>query len=142
MAVCQGLVGEGGSSSSLLASRLRSLGDWLAERLKNALRLGVEKALGVVSTHYIVNFELLVIGYIVPDGDDDAKVDAVEQADAAAEGAASTLAELLESELLPERGRWCARWRRRPVDCMGRGAQVDKLGLCLDFIFLCKGTKT
>jgi len=73
---------------------------------------------------------------------DDAKVDAMEQADAAVEGAASALAELFESELLPERGRWCARWRRRPVDCLGRGAQVDKLGLCLDFIFLCKGTKT
>ena len=101
MAVCQGLVGEGGSSSSLLASRLRSLGDWVAERLKNALRLGVEKALGVVSTHYIVNFEQLAIGYIIPDGDDDAKVDAMEQADAAAEGAASALAKLFEGELLP-----------------------------------------
>ena len=32
---------------------------------------------------------------------DDAKVDAMEQADAAAEGAASALAELFESELLP-----------------------------------------
>ena len=32
---------------------------------------------------------------------DDAKVDAMEQADAAVEGAASALAELFESELLP-----------------------------------------
>ena len=101
MAACQGLVGEGGSSGSSLASRRRSLGDWVAERLKDTLRLSVQKALGIVSTHYIVNFELLAIGYIVPDGDDDANVDAMEQADAAAEGAASTLAELFESELLP-----------------------------------------
>ena len=56
VAACQGLEGEGTSSSSL-ASHLRSLGDWLTEHLKGALRLGVQKALGVVSTHYIVNFE-------------------------------------------------------------------------------------
>ena len=77
------------------------MGDWVAERLKGALRLGVQKALDVVSMHYIVNIELLAIGYIVPNGDDDAKVDAMEQADAAAESAASALAELFESELLP-----------------------------------------
>ena len=41
VAACQGLVGEGGSSGSSLASRLRSLGDRVAERLKGALRLGV-----------------------------------------------------------------------------------------------------
>ena len=101
VAMCQGLEGEGGSSGSSLASCLRSLGDWVAERLRGALRLGIQKALGVVSTHYIVNFEQLATGYIIPDGDDDAKVDAMEQADAAAEGAASALAELFESELLP-----------------------------------------
>ena len=71
VAACQGLEGEGGSSDSSLASRLRSLGDRLAERLKGALRLGVQKALSVVSTHYIINFEQLATGYIVPDGDDD-----------------------------------------------------------------------
>jgi len=47
------------------------LGDRLAERLKGALRLGVQKALGVFSTHYIINFEQLARGYIIPDGDDD-----------------------------------------------------------------------
>ena len=88
-------------SGSLLASRLRSLGDRVAERLKGALCLGVQKALGVVSTHYIVNFEQLATCYIVPDGDDDAKVDAMEQADVGAEGAASALSELFEGELLP-----------------------------------------
>ena len=101
MAACQGLEGEGGSSGSSLASRLRSLGDRVAERLRGALRLGVQKALGVVSMHYIINFEQLATGYIIPDGDDDAKVDAMEQADAAAEGAASTLSELFEGKLLP-----------------------------------------
>ena len=74
----------------------------MTERLKGALRLGVQKALGVVSTHYIIDLDLLATGYIVPDGDDDAKIDAMEQADAGAEGAATTLAGLFEGDLLPD----------------------------------------
>ena len=42
----------------------------------------------------------MATGYVVPDGDDDAKVDAIEQADAGAEDAASALAGLFEGELL------------------------------------------
>ena len=68
---CQGAEGEGGQSGRLLVSHLRSLGDRMTERLKGALRLGVQKALGVVSTHYVVDFEHLATGYIIPDGDDD-----------------------------------------------------------------------
>ena len=101
VAACQELECEGGSSGSSLASRLRSLGDRVAKRLKGALRLGVQKALGVISTHYLVNFEQLSMGYIVPNGDDDAKIDAMEQADAGADGVASALAELFEGDLLP-----------------------------------------
>ena len=73
----------------------------MTERLKGALRLGVQKALGVVSMHYVINFEHLATGYIIPDGDDDAKVDAMVQADAVAEGAASALSKLFEGDLLP-----------------------------------------
>jgi len=78
VAACLVVEGEGGPSDSSLASRLRSMGDRVAERLKGALRLSVQKALGVVSTHYIVNLEQLATGYIIPDGDDDAKVDTIE----------------------------------------------------------------
>ena len=102
VAACQTVEGEGGPLGSSLASRLRSLGDRVAERLKGALCPGVQKALGIVSTHYIVNLEQLATGYIIPDGDDDAKVDAIEQADAGAEDAASALAGLFEGELLPD----------------------------------------
>ena len=102
VAACQGLEGEGDSSGSSLASRLRSLGDQVAKRLKGALHLGVQKALGVVSMHYIVNFELLATGYIIPNGDDDAKVNAMEQADAGAESAATTFAGLFEGDLFPD----------------------------------------
>ena len=101
VAACQVVEGEGGASGSSLASRLRSLGDRVSERLKGALCLGVQKALGVVSMHYIVDLEQLATGYVVPDGDDDAKIDAMDQADAGAEGAASTLARLFEGDLFP-----------------------------------------
>ena len=96
-----GCRGRGRPVGHSLVSRLRSLGDRVTERLKGALRLGVQKALGVISTHYLVNFEQLAMGYIVPNGDDDAKVDAMEQADAGADGVASALAELFKGDLLP-----------------------------------------
>ena len=97
MAACREVEGEGGPSGSSVTSRLRSLGGRVAERLKGALRLGVQKALGVVSMHYIVDLEQLATGYVVPDGDDDA----MDQADAGAGAAASTLARLFEGDLFP-----------------------------------------
>ena len=78
IAACQGAEGEDGQSGSLLVSRLRSLGDRVSERLKGALCLGIQKTLSVVLMHYVIDFGHLATGYIVPDGDDDAKVDAME----------------------------------------------------------------
>ena len=101
VATCQEAEGEGGPSGSSVASRLRSLGGRVAERLKGALCLGIQKTLSMVSTHYIIDLEQLATGYVVPDGDDDAKIDAMDQADAGAEGAASTLARLFEGDLFP-----------------------------------------
>ena len=102
MATCHELEGEGGSSGSTVTSRLRALGGRVTERLKGALRLGVQKALGMVSMHYIVNLEQVATGYVVPDDDEDTAVAAMEQADAAAEGAASVLAKVFEGDLLPD----------------------------------------
>ena len=90
MAACQEVEGEGGPSGISVTSCLRSLGGRVAERLKGTLRLGIQKALGVVSTHYLVDLEQLAMGYVIPGGDDDAK----DQADAGAEGAVSALARL------------------------------------------------
>jgi hypothetical protein len=59
--------GEAQAGSSL-ASRLRALGGHVTERMRRALHLGVQKALGVVRSHYEVNFEALAEGYIVPEG--------------------------------------------------------------------------
>ena len=103
VAACQELKGEGGSSGSSVASRLRTLGGQMTERLKDACRLGVQRTLGVVSTHYIMDFEQVVTGYVVAPGvDGDDTVAAMEQADAAVEGATSALSVLLEGDLLPD----------------------------------------
>jgi hypothetical protein len=64
------------------------------------LHLGVQKALGVVRSHYEVNFEALAEGYVVPEGVED-KV-AMERVDALAADAAGTLAEAFEEFLFPD----------------------------------------
>jgi hypothetical protein len=60
--------------------------------MRRALRLGVQKALGVVRSHYEVNFEAVAEGYTVPEG--------VENALAA--DAADALVEAFEEFLFPD----------------------------------------
>jgi hypothetical protein len=86
-------------TGSLLASRLRALGGHVTGRVRRALHLGVQKALGVVRSHYKVNFEALAEGYVVPEGVED-KV-AMEHVDALAADTAGTLAEAFEEFLFP-----------------------------------------
>jgi hypothetical protein len=78
-------------AGSSLASRLRALGGHVTGRVRRALHLGVQKALGVVRSHYEVNFEALAEGYVVPEGVEDEV--AMERVDALAADAAGTLAE-------------------------------------------------
>jgi hypothetical protein len=82
--------GEAHAGSSL-ASRLRALGGHVSKRMRRALHLGVQKNLGVVRSHYEVNFEAVASGYIVPEGVEDEV--AMEQVDVLAAGAAKTLTE-------------------------------------------------
>jgi hypothetical protein len=82
--------GEAHAGSSL-ASRLRALGGHVSRRMHRALHLGVQKNLGVVRSHYEVNFEAVASGYIVPKGVEDEV--AMEQVDVLAAGAAKTLTE-------------------------------------------------
>jgi len=87
VAVCQELEGEGASSGSSVASRLRSLGVWLAERIKTAFRLGVQRALAVASTHYDIDLKLVSSGYVVaPIVVWDAATAAIDEADAGGGG--------------------------------------------------------
>jgi hypothetical protein len=89
--------GEAQAGSSL-ASRLRALGGHVTRRVRRALHLGVQKALGVVRSHYKVNFEALAEGYVVPEGVEDEV--AMERVDALAADAAGTLTEAFEEFLL------------------------------------------
>jgi hypothetical protein len=65
-----------------------------------ALHLGVQKALGVVASHYQVDLEAISTGYVVPVGVDDEVV--MNRADALAAPAADVLAEDFMDFLLPD----------------------------------------
>jgi hypothetical protein len=65
--------------------------------MRRALRLGVQKALGVVRSHYEINFEAVAEGYVVPEGVEDEA--AMERVDALAADVADALAEALEEFL-------------------------------------------
>jgi hypothetical protein len=90
--------GEAQAGSSL-EIRLRALGGHVSRRLRRALHIGVQKALGVVRSHYEVNFEAVASGYVVPEGVEDEE--AMEHVDALAVDAAEALTEAFEEFLFP-----------------------------------------
>jgi hypothetical protein len=85
---------------SSMASRLRALGGHVARRMRRTLHLGVKKALGVVASHYQVDFEAVSSGYVVPVGVKDEV--AMDRADALAATAADMLAEDFTDFLFPD----------------------------------------
>ena len=101
MSVCQGLEGEGAVSGSSVIG-LRALSGRIAEHAKSTFRLGVLRALTVASTHYLMDLQRVLSGYVVPD---DAGADAasaiMDDADAAAEEFATVLAGKLEADIPP-----------------------------------------
>jgi hypothetical protein len=68
--------------------------------MRRALHLGVQKTLGVVRSHYEVNLEAVVSGYIVPEGVEDEA--AMEQADGLAADAAGAPTEVFSEFLFPD----------------------------------------
>jgi hypothetical protein len=62
--------GEAQAGSSM-ASHLRALGGHVVGLMRRALHLGIQKALGVVVSHYQVDFEAISTGYVVSVGVDD-----------------------------------------------------------------------
>jgi hypothetical protein len=68
--------------------------------MRRALHLGVQKALGVVRSHYEVNFEAVAEGYVVPEGVEDEA--AMEHMDALAADAAEALTKAFEEFLFPD----------------------------------------
>jgi hypothetical protein len=68
--------------------------------MRRALRLRVKKALGVVASHYQVDFEAVSSGYVVPVGVEDEV--AMDRADALAATTADMLAEDFTDFLFPD----------------------------------------
>jgi hypothetical protein len=68
--------------------------------MDHALHLGVKKALGMVTSHYQVDFEVVSSGYVVPVGVEDEV--AMNRANALASTAADMLAEDFADFLFPD----------------------------------------
>jgi uncharacterized protein YacL (UPF0231 family) len=71
---CQGVEEGKVWAGSSMASRLRALSRHATQRMRRALHLGVQKALGVGSSHYQVDLEVVSTGYVVPVSVDDEEV--------------------------------------------------------------------
>jgi hypothetical protein len=97
---CQAVEEGEAHAGSSLASRLRALDGHVSRHMRRILYLGVQKALGVVGSHYQVDFEAVASGYVVPDGVEDEV--AMERADALAVVAAGTLTEDFMEFLFPD----------------------------------------
>jgi hypothetical protein len=97
---CQAVEEGEAQAGSSLANRLRALGGHVSRRMRRALHLGVQKALGVVRSHYKVNFEAVASGYVVPEGVEDEA--AMEQADALAVDAAEAPTKAFTDFLFPD----------------------------------------
>jgi hypothetical protein len=68
---CQGIEEGEVQARSSTASRLCALGGHVTGRMHHTLHLEVQKALGVVASHYRVNLGAISTGYVVPAGVDD-----------------------------------------------------------------------
>jgi hypothetical protein len=97
---CHGVEEGDVQAGSSMASRLRALGRHVSQRVRRALHLGVQKALGVVVSHYQVNLKAVSTGYVVPVGVDDEV--AMDRADALAAPAVDILAEDFMDFLFPD----------------------------------------
>ena len=74
----------------------------MAEHIRRAFRLGVQRTLAVASTHYDMDLVLVSSGYVVAPGiDGDAATADMDEADAVMEGFAAALSKKLEDDLPP-----------------------------------------
>jgi hypothetical protein len=110
---CQAVEEGEAQAGSSLFSGLRALGGHVSRRMCRALHLGVQKALSVVRSHYEVNLEAVVSGYVVPEGVEDEA--AMEQADALAADAADALTEAFAEFLFPDAADADEPQARRPL---------------------------
>jgi hypothetical protein len=97
---CQGVEEGEVLARSSMASRLRALSRHVTQRMRRALHLGVQKALGVVASHYQVDLEAISTGYVIPVGVDDEVV--MNRVDTLAAPATNVLAEDFMDFLFPD----------------------------------------
>jgi hypothetical protein len=97
---CQEVEEGEAQAGSSMASRLHALGGLVAQCMCRALHLGVKKALGVVASHYQVDFEAVSSGYVVLVSVEDEV--AMDRADALTATAADMLAEDFTDFLFPD----------------------------------------
>jgi ABC-type molybdate transport system substrate-binding protein len=86
-------------AGSSMVSRLRALSRHVTQRMHCTLHLGVQKALGVVASHYQVDLDAVSTGYVVPVGVNDEV--AMNCADTLAAPATNVLAEDFMDFLFP-----------------------------------------
>jgi RNA 3'-terminal phosphate cyclase len=98
--VCQEVEEGEAQVESSLASRLHALSGHVSQRMCRTLHQGVKKALGVVVSHYQVNFKVVSSGYVVSVGVKDEV--AMNRADALAATTADMLAEDFADFLFPD----------------------------------------
>jgi hypothetical protein len=100
---CQSVEEGDVQAGSSMASYLRALGGHVTRCVQNALRLGVQKTLSMVLSHYLVNLGALSMGYVIPEGlnNDDAKAE-MNRVDALAAPAADILADDFMEIMFPE----------------------------------------
>jgi hypothetical protein len=97
---CQGVEEGEVQVGSSMASRLCALSRHVTQRMRRILHLGVQKALGVVASHYQVDLEAIYTGYVVPVGIDDEV--AMNRVDTLAAPAANVLTEDFTDFLFPD----------------------------------------
>jgi hypothetical protein len=97
---CQGVEEGEVQAESSMASHLCALSRHVTQRMRRILHLGVQKALGVVASHYQVDLEAIYTGYVVPVGIDDEV--AMNRVDTLATPAANVLAEDFTDFLFPD----------------------------------------
>jgi hypothetical protein len=100
---CQGAKEGDMQARSSMASCLHALGGHVTRRVQRALRLGFQKALGVVVSHYRVNLRAISTGYVIPECFDDEGVEVeMNHVDALATPAANILADDFVEILFPD----------------------------------------
>jgi hypothetical protein len=99
---CQSVDEGARQAGSSVATRLRALGGLVVLRMRGALRLGIQKILGVVQSQYRIDVAALATSCLVTDDlDDDGAEAEVNRLDAIATPAADILANDFEEVLFP-----------------------------------------